>query len=98
MITPEQMLQSAREALGEDRVDKITGINEVAQRRLEEYEAAIAAGADTTEVTRQLATGTLPGDLQHSDPLVVLVVGGATTNVNDDNESNTVTTANEEEA
>jgi hypothetical protein len=98
MITPEQMLQTAREVLGEDRVNKITGINEVAQRRLEEYEAAIAAGADNTEVTRQLATGTLPGDLQRNSDPVVVVGGGATTNVNDDNESNTVTTANEEEA
>ena len=100
MITPEQMLDTARDALGEDRVKKIAGINEMAQRRLEEYEAAIAAGADNTEVSMQLATGTLPGDLERnttSDPIVV-VAPAPTTNNDDDTESNTVATTNEQEA
>ena len=57
---------AAREELGEARVRKITYINEMAAKRLAEYEAALAAGADNTEVSRQFATGTMPGDQQRA--------------------------------
>lgn len=64
MMTPTEMANAAKEELGEARVKKITRINEMASRRLAEYEAALAAGADNTEVSRQFATGTMPGDQQ----------------------------------
>jgi hypothetical protein len=64
MMTPSEMAKAAREELGEARVKKITYINEMAAKRLAEYEAALAAGADNTEVSRQFATGTMPGDQQ----------------------------------
>jgi hypothetical protein len=62
MMTPEEMVQVAREELGNARVDKITRINAMAAERLEEYQAALAAGADNTRVSRQFASGTMPGD------------------------------------
>ena len=64
MMTPVEMTNAAKEELGEARVKKITHINEMAAQRLAEYEAALAAGADNTEVSRQFATGTMPGDQQ----------------------------------
>lgn len=64
MMTPEQLLETAKEELGTARVKKIAHINQTAAQRLAEYEAALAAGADTSEVSRQLASGTLPGDQQ----------------------------------
>jgi hypothetical protein len=62
MMTPKEMVQVARIELGHARVEKITHINEMAAQRLEEYQAALAAGADNTEVSRQFASGTMPGD------------------------------------
>ena len=64
MMSPEEMVQAAKEELGEARVKKITHINQMAAQRLAEYEAALASGADNTEVSRQFATGTMPGDQQ----------------------------------
>jgi hypothetical protein len=62
MMTPAEMVQAAREKLGHARVDKITHINEMAAQRLEEYQAALAAGADNNRVNQQFASGTMPGD------------------------------------
>mmetsp|Transcript_23959 Transcript_23959/g.42055 ORF Transcript_23959/g.42055 Transcript_23959/m.42055 type:complete len:261 (+) Transcript_23959:135-917(+) len=85
MMTPAEMLQAAREELGDDRVNKITRINSEAARRLAEYEAAIAAGTTVSEASRQLASGTLPGDRQQ--------VGGT----DDDHNNNATSTTNVEE-
>jgi len=84
-MTPAEMLQAAREELGDDRVNKITRINSEAARRLAEYEAAIAAGTTVSEASRQLASGTLPGDRQQ--------VGGT----DDDHNNNATSTTNVEE-
>jgi hypothetical protein len=67
MMTSEEFVKAAREVLGDARVDKITHVNEMAARRLAEYHAALAAGADNTEVSRQFASGTMLGDLRRVD-------------------------------
>ncbi|KAL3903359.1 MAG: hypothetical protein SGILL_010473, partial [Bacillariaceae sp.] len=66
MMNPSEMIKAAREELGEARVKKISYINDMAAKRLAEYEAALAAGADNTEVSRQFASGTMPGDQQRA--------------------------------
>jgi hypothetical protein len=86
MMKPEEMTQAAREELGDARVDKITHINAMAEKRLEEYQAALAAGADNTEVSRQFALGTMPGDHQR-----ILEEGGAADSERNDNETTQVT-------
>ena len=63
MIQPHELLSAAREALGDERVDKIVTINEMAAQRLAAYEAALAAeGSNHTEVSPQFAsTGSVTG-------------------------------------
>jgi hypothetical protein len=62
MMTPKEILKAAREALGDARVDKIMHVNQTAVRRFAENQAALTARADNTAVSRQFASGTMPGD------------------------------------
>lgn len=78
MLRPDEFLQSAREELGEDRVNKILRINEAAARRLREYESARAAWESSADhVERNSPESMSNGDNNGADRVPPTDASGA---------------------